>query len=134
IDSPRRAPPTGRRVVIEHARAPVGFANYRDLVPKARSAEIGIGIGEKALWSQGLGREAVGLLLRHLTEDLGLHRVTLSVVAYNDRAIAYYKAAGFEVEGIERDGVMTDRGGYADDVKMAFVAGRERPAFEPRPV
>jgi RimJ/RimL family protein N-acetyltransferase len=134
IDNPRFQPPTGRLFVIEHDRGPIGFANYRDLVPKAKSAEIGIGIGEKRLWGQGLGREAVGLLLRHLTEDLGLHRVTLSVVGYNDRAIASYKAAGFEVEGIERDGVMTDRGGYADDVKMAFVAGRERPAFEPRPV
>ncbi|TME97687.1 MAG: GNAT family N-acetyltransferase [Chloroflexi bacterium] len=134
IDSPRLEPPTGRLFVIEHARAPIGFANYRDLVPKARSAEIGIGIGEKALWSQGLGREALGLLLRHLTEDLGLHRVTLSVVSYNDRAIASYKAAGFEIEGIERDAVMTDRGTYVDDVKMAYLAGRDRPAFDPRPV
>ena len=63
-----------------------------------------------------------------------MHRVTLSVLAYNDRAISSYKAAGFEVEGIERDGVMTDRGTWADDVKMAYVVGRARPAFDPRPV
>lgn len=124
----------GMLFAIEHDRRAVGFANYRDWQPKAKSAEIGIGIGEKALWSRGLGREALGLLLRHLVDDLGAHRVSLHVLAYNDRAINSYKAAGFEVEGIEKDAVMTDRGFYADDVAMAFIVGRTRPAFDPRPV
>jgi RimJ/RimL family protein N-acetyltransferase len=120
--------------VIEHEGRPIGQANYRDLQPKGSSAEVGIGIGEPGLWGRGLGREALGLLVRHLVDDLGLHRISLSVLAYNDRAIASYKAAGFEVEGIERDGVMTDRGTWADDVKMAYVVGRSRPEFDPRPV
>jgi len=124
----------GVMFVIEHEGRPIGQANYRDLQPKGKSAEVGIGIGEPRLWGQGLGREALGLLVRHLVDDLEVHRVTLSVLAYNDRAIASYKAAGFEVEGIERDGVMTDRGTWADDVKMAYVVGRARPEFDPRPV
>ena len=95
---------------------------------------MGIGIGEPALWGKGLGREALGLLVKHLVDDLGVHRVSLSVLAYNDRAISSYKAAGFEVEGVERDGVMTDKGHFADDVKMAYIVGRTRPAFDPRPV
>ena len=85
--------------VIEHDGRPVGQVNYRDLQPKGKSAEVGIGIGEPALWGKGLGREALGLLVRHLVDDLGVHRISLSVLAYNDRAIASYKAAGFEVEG-----------------------------------
>lgn len=124
----------GAVFAIEHGGRPIGQANYRDLQPKGRSAEVGVGIGEPSLWSQGLGREALSLLIKHLVDDLGLHRVTLSVLAFNDRAIASYKAAGFEVEGIERDGVMTDRGVWADDVKMAYVVGRSRPEFDPRPV
>jgi N-acetyltransferase len=120
--------------VIEHEGRPIGQANYRDLQPKGKSAEVGVGIGEPSLWGKGLGREALGLLVKHLVDDLGVHRVTLSVLAYNDRAISSYRAAGFEVEGIERDGVMTDRGSWADDVKMAYVVGRARPEFDPRPV
>jgi len=112
---------------------PIGFANHRDWRPKPRSCEIGIGIGEPALWSKGLGRDALRTLLRHLIDDLGAHRVSLSVLAFNDRAIASYKACGFEVEGIERDAVLTDNGAFTDDVRMAFIAGRERPAFDPRP-
>jgi len=128
---PERA---GRIFVIEHDGRSIGFANYRDWSEKPRSCEIGIGIGERALWGQGLGRDALGALMRHLTEDLGAHRVTLSALGFNDRAVASYKACGFEVEGIGRDAVRADDGSYLDDVRMAWVAGRDRPAFDPRPV
>lgn len=124
----------GKLFAIEHDGRAIGQANYRDWRPKGKSAEVGIGIGEPALWSKGLGREALGLLVRHLVEDVGAHRVNLHVLAYNDRAINSYRAAGFDVEGIERDAVMTDRGYFADDVAMAYVVGRKRPAFDPRPV
>jgi N-acetyltransferase len=119
--------------VIEHDGRPIGFANYRDHHPKGRSAEIGIGIGETGLWGKHLGRDALSTLVRYLFDDLGLHRIALSVVGFNDRAIWMYKAVGFEVEGIERDGVGTENG-FVDDVKMAIVKGRARPDFDPRPV
>jgi RimJ/RimL family protein N-acetyltransferase len=123
----------GKLFAIEHEGRAIGQANYRDWRPKGKSAEVGIGIGEPALWSKGLGREALTLLLRHLIDDMGAHRVNLHVLSYNDRAINSYRAAGFDVEGIERDAVMTDRGYFADDVAMAHVVGRRRPAFDPRP-
>jgi RimJ/RimL family protein N-acetyltransferase len=119
--------------VLEHEGRPIGFANYRNHHPKGRSVEIGIGIGEPGLWGKHLGREALSTLLRYLFDELDLHRVGLSVVGFNDRAIAMYKAVGFEVEGIERDGVGTEDG-FVDDVKMAIVKGRPRPAFDPAPV
>jgi RimJ/RimL family protein N-acetyltransferase len=130
----RFAERAGKVFVIEHEGRPIGSANYRDMVPKARSCEVGIGIGESALWSRGLGRDALRLLVQHLVDDLGVHRVSLHVLAFNDRAIASYKACGFEVEGIERDAVMTDRGQYADDVVMAYIVGRPRTEFDPRPI
>lgn len=124
---------SGKLFAIEHQGRAIGQANYRDWQPKAKSAEVGIGIGEPHLWSKGLGREALALLVRHLVDDLGAHRVNLHVLAYNDRAISSYRAAGFDVEGIDRDAVMTDRAHYADDVAMAYLAGRTRPSFDPRP-
>src|SRR5204863_4551427 len=36
----------GKVFVIEYAGRPIGQVNYRDLQPKGRSAEVGIGIGE----------------------------------------------------------------------------------------
>lgn len=127
-------PAKGAAFTIEHAGRPIGFANYRDVQPKAKSAEIGIGIGEPDLWGTHLGRDALLLLVEHLEADLGLHRISLHVIATNDRAIWAYKRCGFEVEGVERDAIATDRGGYLDDVVMARVAGRPGPAFRPWPV
>ena len=129
-----RDPAKGAAFTIEHDARPIGFANYRDLQPKSKSVDIGIGIGEPELWGRHLGREALGLLVRHLEEDLGLHRISLHVIATNDRAIWAYKRCGFEVEGVERDAIATDRGTYLDDVAMARVAGRTAPAFRPWPV
>ena len=119
--------------VIEHADRPVGFANFRDLAPKGASCEIGVGIGEPRLWGKHLGREGLRLEVAYLQDQLGLHRIGLSVVAHNDRAIWMYKSLGFAVEGVERDGIARD-GAFLDDVKMSLVAGRPRPDFDPRPV
>jgi RimJ/RimL family protein N-acetyltransferase len=119
--------------VIEHEGRPVGFVNYRDLHPKGKSAEIGIGIGEPALWGKQLGREALELEVRYLFDELGLHRIGLSVVSHNDRAIWMYKSLGFVVEGVERDGLGA-ADGFLDDVRMGLVRGKPRPEFDPRPV
>jgi N-acetyltransferase len=119
--------------VIDHGRKPIGFANFRDIKPKGKSCEIGIGIGEPGLWGKHLGREALGLEVDYLQRELGLHRIGLSVVAHNDRAIWMYKSLGFVVEGIERDGIGREEG-FLDDVKMALVKGKPRPDFDPRPV
>jgi RimJ/RimL family protein N-acetyltransferase len=119
--------------VIEHAGRPIGFVNFRDVKPKGRSCEIGIGIGEPGLWGKHLGREALTLEVGYLQAELGMHRIGLSVIAHNDRAIWMYKSLGFVVEGIERDGISRD-GVFLDDVKMGLVAGRPRPDFDPRPV
>ena len=119
--------------VIEHDQTPIGFANFRDVKPKGNSCEIGIGIGEPGLWGRHLGREALELELGYLQGELGLHRIGLSVVAHNDRAIWMYKSVGFVVEGVERDGI--GRGDvFLDDVKMGLVKGRPRSDFDPRPV
>jgi N-acetyltransferase len=119
--------------VIEHGERSIGFANFRDLHPKGKSAEIGVGIGEPGLWGKGIGREALELEVKYLFGELGLRRIGLSVVSHNDRAIWMYKRLGFVVEGVERDGVGSDDG-FIDDVKMGLVAGKPRPDFDPRPV
>jgi len=119
--------------VIEYEAKPIGFVNFRDLKPKGKSAEIGIGIGEPDLWGKHLGREALALEVGYLQRELETHRIGLSVVSHNDRAIWMYKSLGFVVEGVERDGIGREAG-FLDDVKMALVQDKPRPEFDPRPV
>lgn len=112
----------------------IGFANFRRLNEWNSNADIGIGIGEKELWGQGLGSDALRLLVRYLFDERGLHRIRLHVAARNYRAISAYKKAGFDLEGVERDGVRGGDGGFADMAVMGLVQGRRRPAFDPVPV
>lgn len=119
---------------IEHEGRVIGFANFRRLNEKHSNADIGIGIGEKDLWGKGLGSEALTLLLGYLLEQRGLHRIRLHVAARNYRAVAAYKKCGFELEGIERDGVRGEDGRWEDMAVMGLIRGRPRPEFDPAPV
>ena len=59
------------------------------------TAEFGISLGEEASRGAGLGREAVILLLRWAWEHRPLRSVYLHALAWNERAIRCFEAAGF---------------------------------------
>lgn len=68
-----------------------------------------------AVRGRGLGVEAVRLLLEHLRQDLGHHRVLIDPAAANTAAIRAYEKAGFRPVGTMRfaergplDGVWRD--------------------------
>ena len=66
-------------------------------------ALLGIGIGDRADWSKGYGSEALRLALRYAFTELNLHRVSLTVLEGNARAIRAYEKAGFVLEGQSRE-------------------------------
>jgi len=84
------------------------------------SAELGIGIGDKAYWGNGYGREAIALLVDYGFRLLNLRRIWLEVHANNDRAMACYRSCGFAEEGRLREHVWTD-GKYVDLVVMGLL-------------
>ncbi len=84
----------------------------------ARTAELGITIGDHGYWGRGYGREVVTLLVGYAFTIRNLRKVHLSVLATNGRAIRAYVAAGFVEEGRRRRHVWND-GAYADLVLMA---------------
>lgn len=88
-----------------------------------RSAEVGIMIGDKSVWNQGYGTEAMGLLLRHNFETLNLNRVFLKVYSDNLRAIRAYEKSGFIEEGRMREAVF--KNGKYDDVILMSVLRSE---------
>ncbi|GAA4919247.1 GNAT family protein [Streptomyces coeruleoprunus] len=70
---------------------------------------------------RGLGTEAIRLLLAYAFERLGLHRVSLGVLAFNPRAQRVYERVGFVREGVEREAVLHE-GEWIDSVSMAVLA------------
>jgi RimJ/RimL family protein N-acetyltransferase len=98
----------------------IGMVDYRDLDPLARSATVGITIGEKDLWGHGYGTEALALLVTHLFDTLNLRRVQLDTWSGNDRAIRAFTRLGFREEGRLRQAVRAP-GGYFDRVIMGLL-------------
>ena len=66
-------------------------------------AWIGIGLGEREHWGKGYGTDAMQVIQRYAFDELNLHRLSLTVFAYNQRAIRSYEKAGFKVEGRARE-------------------------------
>ena len=98
----------------------IGNCTFFNLDTLAHSAEIGIMIGDKSAWNQGLGTETVELLLRHGFETLNLNRIFLSVYADNPRAKRAYEKAGFVHEGAQREAVFK-RGKFIDVHFMSIL-------------
>lgn len=98
----------------------IGMMGFDDV---ARSAEIGIVIGEKDYWNQGYGTEMMRLMLKHCFETLNLNRVMLRVYAYNERAKHVYQKIGFVYEGTMREALY--RNGKYSDVHIMSILRKE---------
>jgi hypothetical protein len=64
-------------------------------------------------------------MLEHAFTRLGLHRVALSVFAFNERAIRAYRKAGFVIEGRAREAIWRD-GRYWDELTMSVLESEWR--------
>jgi hypothetical protein len=59
-------------------------------------------------------------MVDHAFSSLGLHRVALSVFAFNQRAIRAYQRVGFEHEGKSREAIWRD-GRWWDEIHMSVL-------------
>ena len=65
----------------------------------AKSSGIGIAIHNPQDWEKGYGSEAMQLLIDFSWKHLNLHRIDLSVYAFNERAKHVYEKLGFKLWG-----------------------------------
>ena len=98
----------------------IGFIGLSDIHWGHGEAWVGIGIGDRAYWGKGYGTDAMQVLLRYAFTELNLHRISLGVFEYNQRAIRSYEKAGFVHEGREREFLHRD-GSRADALLMGIL-------------
>ncbi len=108
---------------LQPARA-VGFVLFKNLSPVFRAAEVGVRIGDENDRGKGYASAALKLALQYAWDTLNLRRVWLTVFAGNSRAIASYRRAGFEQEGVMRQAAFAS-GEWVDVVMMAALNSRE---------
>lgn len=94
-----------------------GLFNYDHV---AHICEMGIGIGDRAYWGHGYGRDAVRVLLTYAFRFRNVHKVWLRVNSDNKRAIRSYQACGFVEEGRLRKHFWSN-GKYIDLVYMGVL-------------
>lgn len=98
----------------------IGYVQIINIHATARSAELGILIGEAADRGQGLGRQALELAVGFCWRDLNLQRIGLMVVGDNPGAVRVYERTGFQVEGLLRRASYVN-GAYRDVTVMGLL-------------
>jgi aminoglycoside 6'-N-acetyltransferase len=85
-----------------------------------KHAALDVSLGT-AHQGQGLGPEALRLVITHLIEERGHHRFTIDPAAHNDNAIRAYAKLGFRPVGVLR---RYERGadGWHDGLLMDLLA------------
>ena len=99
---------------------PIGNCGLHQISPKDHNAIFGIIIGEKDNWSKGYGLEAARLLLDYGFQQLNLHRISSSAIAYNERSIKLHMKVGFREEGRVRQR-MFKNGQYHDLLQFGIL-------------
>ncbi|KMJ57431.1 acetyltransferase [Bacillus sp. LL01] len=107
-------------IVEKEGNTSIGVTSLINIDTKNRNAECIIDIGEKKHWGKGYGSEALKLLLDYAFLELNLHRVSLRVFSFNEKAIHLYTKLGFEKEGISREGLYRN-GRWHDIVHMGIL-------------
>ncbi|MDX2137721.1 MAG: GNAT family protein [Chloroflexota bacterium] len=101
----------------------IGFVQLDGIMWNHRSSWLAIAIGEPGYRGRGYGDEAMRLLLQFAFHEINLHRLQLTVFAYNAPAIHLYEKLGFVREGVFREALLRD--GHRYDMLLYGLLARE---------
>lgn len=107
--------------VISHNDRAIGEVALDNAVDSDRRASIAIAILDKNSLGQGFGSEALRAVCGFAFTTLRLHRLSVRVIAFNERAIKSYEKVGFRREGLERESAHVGDA-WHDDVLMGLLA------------
>jgi RimJ/RimL family protein N-acetyltransferase len=100
----------------------IGFIALFNLKWNNGTCTLAIGIGEPDFRGKGYGTDALDLAVSFAFRELNLHRVGLTVISYNARAIRAYERVGFVQEGVRREAIHRDGKRY-DEILMGLLRG-----------
>lgn len=91
----------------------IGYVELDEILWQHQTTGLAILIASAADRGKGYGRDAIEITMRFAFQELNLHRLQLTVFAYNTPAIALYEGLGFQLEGtfrefLQRDGARHD--------------------------
>jgi RimJ/RimL family protein N-acetyltransferase len=106
--------------IIEVDGELVGLIRLDRVDLRDRRASLAVGIEDPKRLGQGIGTHAIRLVQEFAFNSLKLHRLSVRVASYNNRAIRAYEKCGFVIEGRERESALVDDEWY-DDLMMGVL-------------
>lgn len=85
-----------------------------------RHAHIGILIGERNFWGQGLATETIKLMVQYAFGTLNLHKLLAGCDSNNPGSARAFEKAGFFIEGV-RKAHFYNAGHYIDELLLAQI-------------
>jgi len=98
----------------------IGSIGLHNINLKDRYATFGIVIANKFFHEQGLGTEAARLMIGYGFNQLNLHRINSSAIAFNTRSIKMHLRIGFLEEGRARKKFFKN-GDYYDEILFGLL-------------
>jgi len=105
---------------LKESHEHIGNIYLREIDWVSRTAKLEVFIGNAENRGRGFGEEAVRQVLEYAFDTLGLRRVYLTVLAFNEAATTLYKKCGFREEGRLRQHVFK-QGKYEDLLVMGVL-------------
>ena len=112
-------------VFLKQDRRYIGNIKLGPIIAPHRRADMGLFIGDDALWGKGYATEAIELLTAHALGPLGLHRVTAGMYTGNVGSYRAFLKAGYTEDGRLREYWLSD-GCWQDEIVLCKLAGSTR--------
>jgi RimJ/RimL family protein N-acetyltransferase len=115
-------PPDGRRrsyAILDRSCELVGMVSCYALDWGSGTGELGVYIGDRNRWGEGLGTDAIRTLLQHFFQELGFRSIHLNTYATNLRALRSYAKLGFHKTAARRR--FRPSVGYYREVRMELT-------------
>lgn len=118
---PSRADRADWAIIRREDASYLGEVILNELDPDNGSMNYRIALRGSDVFGQGYGTEAGDAVINFGLSVLGLHRISLGVYAFNERAINSYRRLGFVAEGRLRHALHWDDQWY-DEIIMSILA------------
>lgn len=109
-------------IITNHDGRHVGNIKLGPVESVHRRGDIGILLGDSAVWGQGYATEAIQALAAWAFRTLGIEKLTAGAYRPNVGSVKAFERAGFHVEAVRRAHYRTDDGEAVDGVLLARFA------------
>ncbi len=106
-----------RFMIINEENKKVGFVGLYEISEIHRTCFLGIYIGEKEYWGQGIAKRAYIALENYARDYVNIRKIKLEVVRENLNAVKMYNKLGFQVCGTYKEDRFIE-GKYRDVILM----------------